>query len=129
MQQAESEWATLKDLVKERVDGTPVEWRTNDGPGCLQFNYVAATFLDPCRVVFDRRPRGGSGSFFRGDSPISDEEWRLDLSLAESSVVWSIRIVPKLHGHGHFSSEQLAEQIVARLAQYHEDYTKACMPM
>jgi len=40
--------------------------------------------------------------------------------------VWSIRFVPKLHGE--FPSNQLAEKIAARLVQYHEDYTKACMP-
>lgn len=128
MQQVESEWATLKDLVKRLaygITGHTFEWCTNDGPDCLQLNYVAATFRDGYRVLFDRRPRDGSGSLFFDDSPISTEEWQLEPTVTASSVVWSIQSVPKLHED--FSSNQLAEKIVARLVQYDKEYTTACM--
>jgi hypothetical protein len=127
MQQFESEWTALKELVQRSADGiTEAKWCMNDGPDCLQLDYVAATFRDGYRVLFDRRPKGGSTSLFAGDSPVSAEEWQLEPKVTGSSVMWSPRFVPKLHGD--FSSNQLAEKIVARLVQYHEAYTKACIP-
>lgn len=129
MQQVESEWVTLKNLVKQaadRITDQTFNWCTDDGPDCLQIGYVAATFRDGYRVLFDRRPRGGPTSVFPGNSPISAEEWQLEPRVAAGSVVWSIRFVPKLRGD--FPSNQLAEKIVERLVQYHKDYTKASMP-
>lgn len=125
MQQVESEWATLKNLVKRFADDK-FEWRTNaDGTESLQVDNVAATFRGGRRILFDRKPPR-PGSIFPFDSPIASEEWQLELRVTASSVLWSIRFAPKLHGD--FSSSDLAERIVRRLVQYNEDYTKACAP-
>jgi hypothetical protein len=128
MEQVESEWATLKDLVKRFANGIPghtFEWCTNDGPGCLQLRYVAATFRDGYyRILFDRRTRGGPGSRFVEDSPVPTEEWQLEPKITGSSVLWFPRRAPKLQGD--FSSSQIAQEIIARLIRYDEDYTKAC---
>lgn len=130
MQQVESEWATLKRLIKVLADGITdqnFDWCTNDdGSECVQLGYVAATFRGGHRILFDRRPRGGSTSLFPGDSPIAAEEWQLEPRVTASSVMWSIRSVPKRPGD--VPTNQLAKEIAARLIRYHEEYTKACMP-
>jgi hypothetical protein len=130
MQQAESELITLKSLVKgaaAAMTDQDFEWWINsDGSECLQLGYVAATFRAGHRILFDRRPRGGSMSLFVGDSPVPAEEWQLEPRGAANSPVWAVRSASKRRGE--FPSNQRAKEIVERLVRYHEDYTKACMP-
>jgi hypothetical protein len=118
-------WATLEDRVRSCAGRTRFEWRMNEGPDCLQFDNVAATFRNGYRVRFAPRPRTPTGILIDG-SQFAAEEWKLEPRAAGNSVVWSRQCAQG--PHRDFSPERLAKEIVERLVRYHEEYTNACMP-
>jgi hypothetical protein len=114
MQQIESEWLALKELVR-RSAAAPARWR--ESPDRLQLNDAAAQFLNGYRVRFGLvTPVQGATL----DEPPPVDEWQLTAKLNASPVVW---FAPEFHRD--FSTAELAEKIVERLVRYSDDCTHA----